>query len=118
MNADHDALEDISFNVRVGETIAFAGPSGCGKSTLVKLLVGLYPPSKGSIYFDDVPAREIRYNQLRRQLGFVTQETQLFSGTIRENLQFVRQEATDDEIHGGIEKSLRHIDCGELAEGT
>lgn len=105
VNADHDALEDISFNVRVGETIAFAGPSGCGKSTLVKLLVGLYPPSKGSIYFDDVPAREIRYNQLRRQLGFVTQETQLFSGTIRENLQFVRQEATDDEIMEALRKA-------------
>src|SRR5690606_37639404 len=85
-------------SVKVGDTIAFAGPSGCGKSTLVKLLVGLYPPTRGNIYFDEVPAREIRYNRMRRQLGFVTQDTQLFSGSVRANLQFVKPDATDEEI--------------------
>jgi ATP-binding cassette subfamily B protein len=104
-NAEHDAIENLSFRVQRGETIAFAGPSGCGKSTLVKLLVGLYPPTKGTIYFDDVPAREIRYNRMRRQLGFVTQDTQLFSGTIRENLQFVKAEATDTEIYEALKKA-------------
>lgn len=104
-NADHDAIENLSFSVKQGETIAFAGPSGCGKSTLVKLLVGLYPPTKGTIYFDDVPAREIRYNRMRRQLGFVTQDTQLFSGTIRENMQFVKSEATDEEIRDALRKA-------------
>lgn len=103
--ADHDAIENLSFRVKQGETIAFAGPSGCGKSTLVKLLVGLYPPTKGTIFFDEVPAKDIRYNHMRRQLGFVTQDTQLFSGTIRENLRFVKQDATDEEIIRALKKS-------------
>ncbi len=103
--ADTDAIEDLSFRVRRGDTIAFVGPSGCGKSTLVKLLVGLYTPTKGTIYYDDVPAREIRYNQMRRQLGFVTQDTQLFSGTIRENMQFVKPDATDEEIYEALRKA-------------
>jgi ATP-binding cassette subfamily B protein len=103
--ADHDAIENLSFTVKQGETIAFAGPSGCGKSTLVKLLVGLYAPTNGTIYFDDVPAKDIRYNRMRRQLGFVTQDTQLFSGTIRANLQFVKPEATDEEIYDSLKKA-------------
>ena len=103
--ADHEALENLSFRVKQGETIAFAGPSGCGKSTLVKLLVGLYSPTNGTIYFDDIPAKDIRYNRMRRQLGFVTQETQLFSGTIRENLKFVKSEATDEEIREALRKA-------------
>ena len=103
--ADTDAIEDLSFRVKRGDTIAFVGPSGCGKSTLVKLLVGLYTPTQGTIYYDDVPARDIRYNQMRRQLGFVTQDTQLFSGTIRENMQFVKPEATDEEIYEALKKA-------------
>lgn len=110
--SDHDAITNLSFTVKQGETIAFAGPSGCGKSTLVKLLVGLYSPTKGAIYFDDVPAKDIRYNRMRRQLGFVTQDTQLFSGTIRENMQFVKADATDNEIIEALRKasSLRLIE--------
>ena len=110
--ADHDAIENLSFKVSIGETIAFVGPSGCGKSTLVKLLVGLYPPSRGNIYFDDVPTRDIRYNRMRRQLGFVTQDTQLFSGSIRANLQFVKPDATDEEILAALKKasSLRIVE--------
>lgn len=103
--AGHDAIENLSFKVGIGETIAFVGPSGCGKSTLVKLLVGLYTPTGGKIYFDDIPAREIRYNRLRRQLGFVTQDTQLFSGSIRANLQFVKPDATDEEILTALRKA-------------
>ena len=103
--ADHDAIEDLSFKVRIGETIAFVGPSGCGKSTLVKLLVGLYPPTSGNIYFDEVQARDIRYNRMRKQLGFVTQDTQLFSGSVRANLQFVKPEATDEEILAALKKA-------------
>lgn len=111
-NADHDAIEKLSFKAGLGETIAFVGPSGCGKSTLVKLLVGLYSPTRGNIYFDEVPAREIRYNRMRRQLGFVTQDTQLFSGSVRENLQFVKPDATDEEIIAALKKasSLKIID--------
>jgi ATP-binding cassette subfamily B protein len=64
----------------------------------VKLLVGLYTPNSGTIFINNVPAAEIRYNDLRRQIGFVTQETQLFFGTIRDNLLFVKQDATDEEM--------------------
>ncbi len=103
--SETDAIEDLSFRAVRGDSIAFVGPSGCGKSTLVKLLVGLYTPTKGTIYYDDIPARDIRYNQMRRQLGFVTQDTQLFSGTIRENMQFVKPDATDEEIYDALKKA-------------
>ncbi|HEX2535005.1 MAG TPA: ABC transporter ATP-binding protein [Chitinophagaceae bacterium] len=96
--AGSHAIDGISFSVRTGETIAFVGPSGSGKSTLVKLLVGLYRPVSGSIYFNGEASTDIRYNELRRQIGFVTQDTQLFAGTIRENLLFVKSDATDEEI--------------------
>lgn len=100
-----NAIDDISLRVGLGETIAFVGPSGSGKSTMVKLLVGLYRPVEGAILFNDVPATDIRYNALRRQIGFVTQDTQLFAGTIRENLLFVKSDATDDEIMDALEKA-------------
>jgi ATP-binding cassette subfamily B protein len=96
--AAHNAIDGISFNVKTGETIAFVGPSGSGKSTLVKLLVGLYKPVSGTIYFNNELFTDIRYNQLRRQIGFVTQDTQLYAGTIRENLLFVKPDASDEEI--------------------
>ncbi|MCJ7447218.1 MAG: ABC transporter ATP-binding protein/permease [Bacteroidales bacterium] len=96
--ATSNAIDEISFQVRTGETIAFVGPSGSGKSTLVKLLVGLYKPVKGEILFNETTSSVIRYNELRRQTGFVTQETQLFAGTIKENLLFVKSDATDPEI--------------------
>ncbi|MDX9729570.1 MAG: ABC transporter ATP-binding protein [Bacteroidales bacterium] len=103
--AETDAIDNLSFKAVRGDSIAFVGPSGCGKSTLVKLLVGLYTPTQGTIYYDDVPAKDIRFNQMRRQLGFVTQDTQLFSGTIRENLQFVKADATDEEIHYALQRA-------------
>lgn len=92
-----NALNEISFKVNQGETIAFVGPSGSGKTTLVKLLVGLYQPVIGEVLYNDISSREIDLDQLREKIGFVTQDTQLFSGTIRENLQFVRPGATDEE---------------------
>lgn len=100
-----NAIDDISFSVKVGETIAFVGPSGSGKSTLVKLLVGLYKPVSGAIYFNEEGSDEIRYNELRRQIGFVTQDTQLFAGTIRDNLLFVKADATDAEILEALHKA-------------
>lgn len=104
-NANWNALENISFEASIGDTIAFVGPSGSGKSTLVKLLVGLYTPVSGDILYDKISSRDIRYNRMRRQLGFVTQDTQLFSGTIRENMQFVKPDATDEEINAALEQA-------------
>lgn len=95
--ASAPALRDISFGVRSGDTVAFVGPSGSGKTTLVKLLVGLYRPQEGRILYDGHPHTDIALDDLREQIGFVTQDTQLFAGTIRENLLFVRPTATDAE---------------------
>ncbi len=92
-----NALTGVSFKAKKGETIAFVGPSGSGKTTLVKLLVGLYQPIAGRVLYNDQPGNQIDLDQLREKIGFVTQDTQLFSGTIRENLQFVRPDATDEE---------------------
>jgi len=97
LTGQQNALTDVSFSTNNGETIAFVGPSGSGKTTLVKLLVGLYNPVQGDILYNNTAANEIDLDQLREKIGFVTQDTQLFSGTIRENLQFVRPGATDEE---------------------
>ena len=88
-----------------GDTIAFVGPSGAGKTTLVKLLVGLYPPQSGDILYNGIPAPTIDLDQLRERIGFVTQDTQLFSGTIRENLLFVNPTATDAECLDVLRKA-------------
>lgn len=103
--AQFKALDDISFDVRKGETIAFVGPSGSGKSTLVKLLVGLYRPQQGRIFYDKIDGNEIDFDELRSQIGFVTQDTQLFAGTIKENLLFVNPKATEEDLHLALEKS-------------
>jgi len=108
--ATENAIDHLSFEVKLGETIAFVGPSGSGKSTLVKLLVGLYTPISGTIYINGVPVTELRYNPVRRQIGFVTQDPQLFSGTIRENLLLVRPDATDEQMH----EALRSASATEL----
>ncbi len=92
-----NAIDNISFNIKLGETVAFVGPSGAGKTTLVKLLVGLYRPASGNILYNSVSYDDVDLDRLREQIGFVTQDTQLFSGTIRENLLFVNPRATDKE---------------------
>jgi ATP-binding cassette subfamily B protein len=97
LTANRNALNHISFDVKTGNTIAFVGPSGSGKTTLVKLLVGLYQPMEGDVLYNGVLSKELDLDRLRERIGFVTQDTQLFSGSIRENLQFVRPGATDEE---------------------
>lgn len=106
--AGANALTDISFKVHTGETIAFVGPSGSGKTTLVKLLVGLYQPKAGRILYDGIDGREINLDELREQIGFVTQDTQLFAGTIKENLLFVNPGATDEEIMQALNRASCH----------
>jgi ATP-binding cassette subfamily B protein len=94
-SATAPALAQVSFQARRGETVAFVGPSGAGKTTLVKLLVGLYRPGSGEILYNGVPSEQVDLDRFRERIGFVTQDAQLFSGTIRENLLFVRPDATD-----------------------
>ena len=104
-SAQYKALNGISFDVKNGETIAFVGPSGSGKSTLVKLLVGLYRPQEGNILYNNINGKEFDFDELRNQIGFVTQDTQLFSGTIKENLLFVNPNATEEDLQLALKKS-------------
>jgi ATP-binding cassette subfamily B protein len=111
------ALREISFRVARGETIAFVGPSGAGKTTLVKLLVGLYRPQAGHIYYNGTAEDAVDIDDLRERIGFVTQDAQLFSGTIRDNLRFVRPEATDAEClevlaQASVQSLLQRADRG------
>jgi ATP-binding cassette subfamily B protein len=113
----HKALNGISFQAKRGETIAFVGPSGSGKTTMMKLLVGLYRPESGRILYNGMDENSIDFEDLRNQIGFVTQDTQLFSGTIKENLFFVNPKATEAELQDVLNKAacqqlLRRADNG------
>ena len=110
--ASQKAINNISFDVRTGETIAFVGPSGSGKSTLMKLLVGLYRPQVGTILYNNLDETEIRFDDLRNQIGFVTQDTNLFSGTIKENLIFVNPKAKEEDLLDALNKAA----CQNLLE--
>lgn len=96
-SANRNALSGITFSVGKSKTIAFVGPSGAGKSTLVKLLLGLYRPQQGAIRYNGIIHQSIDIRSIREKIGFVAQDTQLFSGSIRENLLFVNPKATDEE---------------------
>ena len=102
------ALNEISFSAARGDTIAFVGPSGAGKSTLVKLLVGLYSTKEGTILYNGIPSNRVDLDLLREKIGFVTQDTQLFSGSIRENLLFVNPTATDEECMEVLQQAAAH----------
>lgn len=102
------ALEEVSFEVNMGETIAFVGPSGSGKTTLVKLLVGLYPPQQGTVSYNGISSANIDLDELRAGIGFVTQDTQLFAGSIRENLLFAAPDATDEACLDALNRAACH----------
>jgi ATP-binding cassette subfamily B protein len=104
-NSSRHALNGVSFHAEKGETVALVGPSGSGKSTLIKLLVGLYQPLKGDVFYNLSHSSEIHLDELRRKIGFVTQDTQLFSGNIRDNLLFVNPTATDEECLDALKKA-------------
>ena len=111
-SAAKKAIDGISFTARTGETIAFVGPSGSGKSTLMKLLVGLYRPEQGKILYNGIDENNISFEDLRSQIGFVTQDTNLFSGSIKENMLFVNPQASDDDIRDALEKAA----CANLVQ--
>ncbi len=107
-----EALAGVTFRADKGETVAFVGPSGSGKTTLVKLLVGLYQPLRGEITYNKVSNTKIDIDSVRTHIGFVTQDTQLFAGTIRENLLFVNPSATDAMCIEALNKAA----CQNLLE--
>lgn len=106
------SIQDIDLTIDKGQTVAFVGPSGAGKTTMIKLLLGLYRPIQGKILLNGTDAAAIDYDVFRRRIGYVSQETQLFAGTIRENLLFVNPGATDEEC----QEALRHASALGIIE--
>lgn len=103
--AEKDALSNISFTATRGQTIAFAGLSGSGKSTIIKLLVGLYRPSAGRIIINGTDRENLDLENWRKNIGYVSQDTQLFAGTIADNLRFINPAASDEECLRVLEEA-------------
>jgi ABC-type bacteriocin/lantibiotic exporter with double-glycine peptidase domain len=97
-NGRGQVLKDITFSIRPGERVAIAGPSGVGKTTLLSLILCLYRPTSGKIYFDGRPASDYEVGSLRRRIGYVSQNTLLLSGTIMENLCHGNAEASEQQV--------------------
>lgn len=100
--SDRPTLSELSLTLKSGQSIAFVGPSGSGKTTIIKMIVGLYRPKSGKIRINGVDSETLDYEDFRKRIGYVSQETQLFAGTIEENLKFVRPDATREECLGAV----------------
>lgn len=111
------AVKHVNIHIKSGETVAFVGPSGSGKTTLVKLLLGLYKPNEGEVLYNAIESTKINLTELRMQLGLVSQDSQLFSGTIKDNLLFVKPDASDEEIHEVLRKAACHTILNRAADG-
>jgi ATP-binding cassette, subfamily B, bacterial len=103
--SDRPSLNGIDVALRAGETVAFVGPSGAGKSSIVKLLIGLYPPTAGTLELNGVDIRQLNIDVIRRRIALVTQDPFLFAGTIRENLLLVDPGADDARCLAAIERA-------------
>ena len=98
-------LKDISFRLEAGKSIAIVGPSGSGKSTIINLIPRLYDVSEGAVTFDGIDVRKLDLQFLRSQVGVVSQETYLFNGTIRENLLYAKEDASEEEMIEALQKA-------------
>ncbi len=101
-------LDDVSFTIQPGETIALVGPTGAGKTTIVNLISRFYEVTDGAVRIDGRDVREVTIESLRRQMGIMTQDNFLFSGTIRENIRYGRLDATDEEIEAAARAVNAH----------
>lgn len=110
-------LKDISFKVNAGEALALVGPTGVGKSTMASLIPRFYDPDSGSILIDGIDIRKITISSLRRQISFVSQDVFLFNGTVKDNILYGRQDATDDEVIAAAKAANAHEFIMELADG-
>ncbi len=111
------ALQDVSLEVRPGEIIALVGPSGAGKSTLVSLLTRFYDVDEGRILIDGVDLRRLDYDEYRRQIGIVLQDSFLFTGTIEENIRYGKPEATMEELREAARQANALGFIEEMADG-
>jgi subfamily B ATP-binding cassette protein MsbA len=110
-------INDVSFDIRSGETVALVGQSGGGKSSLIKLLQRLYDPASGAILWDNVDLRDIEPDSLRKQYALVTQETVLFNETIRYNIGYGKPDATDEDIRRAAAVAFADKFIEELPDG-
>lgn len=116
-DSDVSSLGDISFTAEPGQLIAFVGPSGAGKSTVLQLVARLYDPDEGSVTIDDVDLRDLSFESLAATVGFVTQESYLFAGSLRANIAYGRPEATDDEVEAAARAAAIHDRIQEFEQG-
>ena len=114
---DTEVLSDVSFQVRPGETIALVGPTGAGKTTIVNLISRFYDIQKGDIFIDDIPIRDVSVESLRGQMGIMTQDHFLFSGTVRDNIRYGRLDATDEDIYEAARAVHAHDFIMKLEKG-
>ena len=110
-------LDHISFQVRPGETIALVGPTGAGKTTIVNLISRFYDIQEGHIYIDDYDLKKVSIESLRQQMGVMTQDNFLFSGTIRDNIRYGRLDATDEQIVAAAKAVNAHDFIMKLEDG-
>src|SRR5690606_36402972 len=96
---DQELLQGINFHLKPGESLGLLGRTGSGKTTLTRLLFRLYDPQEGKIELDGVDVRQLTLKTLRKRVGLVTQDVQLFRGTVRENLTFFDPSITDEKIY-------------------
>ncbi|WP_437629122.1 ABC transporter ATP-binding protein [Clostridium paraputrificum] len=116
-NDDKTILKKINIEAFKGEKIAIVGPTGSGKTTIINLLNRFYDTKEGEIYFDDLKIKDINFYSLRKRIGIVLQNTILFSGTIKENLLFGKEDATDNEIETACIKANIHDYIISLPKG-
>ena len=114
---DVPVLKDVSFNVTAGETIALVGATGAGKSTVVNLLSRFYDINSGSILIDGVDVRSVNIESLRKQMGIMTQDSYIFSGTIRDNIAYGKLDASDEEIVAAAKAVHAHDFISKLKDG-
>jgi ABC-type multidrug transport system fused ATPase/permease subunit len=114
---DVTVLKGIDLQAQPGEQIALVGPSGSGKSTIASLLLQMYTPNEGTIFYDDKPSADFPLTQLRAQIGFVPQDVILFGGTIKDNIGYGKPGATDAEIQVAAEKANAHAFIKNFPEG-
>jgi len=114
---NHETLSGINMNIQSGKTIAIVGRSGAGKSTIIKLILGLYSPTSGEVRFNNISTDDLDMTSIRENVGYVPQDTQVFAGTIRENLLFVSPHASDEECIDALTKAQAQDILNRSADG-
>ncbi|WP_435076376.1 ABC transporter ATP-binding protein [Halococcus sp. AFM35] len=116
-DSDERTVKDVSFDVAGGETVALVGPTGAGKSTVLKLLLRMYDVDDGEIRIDGQPISDVTLSSLRQSIGYVSQDSYLFYGTVKENIAYGTFDATDEEIIEAAKAAEAHEFIRNLPEG-